>query len=86
MSPVPAPSTVMSTFCAFGSASSRSFAAAHCRRRALRCRSDSVVPSFALHQPRQRQIEIVAAQQQVLADGGARELDAIAFARSLGSE
>ena len=34
-----------------------------------------------LHQPRQREIEVVAAQQQMLAHGGAREIDAVAFAR-----
>ena len=77
----PPPSTVISTLFSFGSASSRSLAAAHCRRSPLRCRSESCVPSLRLDQPGQREVEIVAAEQQVLADGGARELDAIAFAR-----
>src|SRR5579864_7478699 len=36
---------------------------------------------FRFHQPGQRQVEVVSAQQQVLADGGAGEIDAVAFAR-----
>ena len=35
---------------------------------------------FRFHQPGQRQIQIVAAQQQVLADGRARKFDAVAIA------
>ena len=37
---------------------------------------------FGLHQPGQRQVEIVAAQQQVLAHRGAREIDQVARARN----
>ena len=33
---------------------------------------------FGFHQPRQREVEIVAAQEQMLADRGARELHAVA--------
>ena len=36
---------------------------------------------LGFHQPGEREIEIVAAEQQVLADGGAREVDPVAFAR-----
>ena len=36
---------------------------------------------LGLDQPGQREIEIVAAQQQVLADGGAGEIDQVALAR-----
>ena len=42
---------------------------------------ESGTPSLRFHQPGQREIEIVAAQQQVLAHGGAREVDQVAFAR-----
>ena len=72
---------MISTLFRSGSESSRSFAAEHCRRRPLRCRIESWLAELRFHQPRQREIEIVAAQQQVLADGGARELDAVAIAR-----
>ncbi len=36
---------------------------------------------FGFHQPGQREIQVVAAQQQVLAHGGAREVDQVALAR-----
>ena len=76
-----APSTVISTLFRFGSLSSRSLAAEHWRRRPLRWRMESGTPSLRFHQPGQGEIEIVAAQQQVLAHGGAREVDQVAFAR-----
>ena len=41
---------------------------------------ESCVFEFRFHQPGQREIEIVAAEQQMLADRGAGELDAIAIA------
>ena len=35
---------------------------------------------FRLHQPGQGEVEVIASEQQVLADGGAREVDAVAIA------
>ena len=74
----PPPSTVISTLLRFASASIRSLAAAHWRRRRAALANGKLRAEFRFHQPRQRQVQIVAAQQQMLADGGAGELDAIA--------
>ena len=64
-----------------GSLSSRSLAAEHCRRRPLRWRMESGCAQLGFHQPRQREIEVIAAQQQVLAHRRAREIHQVALAR-----
>ena len=81
----PPPSTVISTLFRSGCESSFLFG-----RRALAAQSAALAhgerfAELRLHQPRERQIQIVTAQQQMLSDGGARELDAIAFAPPRGS-
>ena len=76
----PAPSTVISTLFRLASASMRSLAAAHCRRRAGALADRKLRAEFRFHQPGQREIQIVAAEQQVLAHRRARKLDAVAIA------
>ena len=76
----PPPSTVTSTLFRFGIRKQPLL-----RGRALAAQTAALanrerLAELRFHQPGQRQIQIVAAQQQVLADGGAREIDAIAFA------
>ena len=80
MSPVPAPRTVMSTFCSFGSDKQPLFGRRALTPQAAALPQGKRCSELALDQPRQRQVEVVAAEQQVLADSGAREFDAIALA------
>ncbi len=76
----PPPRTVISTLGKRGSLSRRSLAAEHWRRRPLRWRMESGEPSLVLDQPGEGEVEVIAAKQEVLADGGAGELDAVVLA------
>ena len=55
-------------------------AAAHCRRSAAALADGKLRAKLRLHQPSQRQIQVVAAEQQMLAHRRARKLDAVAIA------
>ena len=80
MSDEPPPSTVISTLFRFGSASRRLLGGRALAAQTAALADGELRAELRFHQPGERQIEIVAAEQQVLADGGAREIDAVAFA------
>ena len=77
----PPPSTVISTFSSVGVGEQPLF-----RRRALPAKraalpNRKLLAELRFHQPCERQVEVVAAEQQVPAHRGAGEVDAVAFAR-----
>ena len=76
----PAPSTVISTDFRFGSLSSFSLAAPHCLPQGGPLADRKLLTEFGFHEPGEGEIEIVAAQQQMLADGGTGEFHPVAIA------
>ena len=76
----PLPSTVISTLCRVRIAEQNFLGGGALAAQTAALADGKLLAEFRLDQPGQREIEIIAAEQQMLADGGAREVDLVAIA------
>ena len=77
----PPPSTLISTLCALGIAKQNFLGRRALPPQAAALADGKLLAEFRFGEPGQREVEIVAAEQQMLADGGAGEVDLVAIAR-----